>query len=144
MFDAEESDAEEIDADEGRSLEDKSAFRQVRADTVCPEDVRVDVKNGLTDAVAGVEYEAILTARSLVGKVLGDGHNIGEQLRVSCRELRDVRKLGGLGYDEQVHRGLWRNIREGDDSLVFVDDRGRDFARDDALENGGFGDRHEP
>ena len=56
-----------------------------------------------------------------------------EDLLVFGFGLRDARdRLSG--DDQHMHRRLWPDVPKGHHQVVFIDDRARDFARDDLLE----------
>ncbi len=95
----------------------------------------VHVEDRLAGARTGVEHEPELAMRVLCGQRVRRRHQLRKQPGVARRQLDDVAVLLRLGHDEQVNRGLGRDVAERDDSLTVEHDVGRDLARDDARED---------
>lgn len=103
------------------------------------DDVGVQVVDRLPGVAVGI-YDSPIAAL-LDPVVLGhlprqlkDG---GEDLGVGLLRLRKGDDMG-LGDDEDVNRGLWVNVPEGDGVIAFRHDGGRNLALDDAAEETGI------
>lgn len=91
-------------------LSAKGAFGQPAS-----KNVGVNMKDALPRVRTGVEDESEFAVRVFACKVLGNGHQFGEECRVARGEFNNVRVGLGLGNDEEVNRGTWRDVTERDD-----------------------------
>jgi hypothetical protein len=97
--------------------------------------VQVDVKDRLPGLGVAIEDRAI----AAIGKpvVFRDGgratDHFPDQPIVGVPQIVQRRDVPSRD-DEDVHRRLWVDVLEGDEMLVLMDDRCRDFPFDDLAE----------
>ena len=95
----------------------------------------VDVEDGLTGRLAGVEHQPEVAVGVLRGDRVGEADELGEKLGVARGEFHDVAVLLGLGDHEQVHGRLGCDVADGERVLGLRDDLGGDLAVQDARED---------
>ena len=98
----------------------------------------MNVENGLTSRFTAVEDEPVLPVGVLGGKLCRRRYDLGEKERIALCQLGNVGVLGRLRDHKQVDRSLRRNVAKRDQAFAFEDDLGRNFARDNELEDGGL------
>src|SRR4249919_1091095 len=115
-----------------------SAFRRPEAAQGCSaQQMQVELEDGLAAVGIAVDDDAVaISGKAFAPRVGGGGEDEpGDDfplLRLEVVERGDRR----LGHEQHVDRRLWRDVAEGDDIVVLMDDVGRDFAADDPAEDG--------
>lgn len=99
------------------------------------ENVGVDVEDALPGVRTGVENESEFAVRVFARKIVGNGHQFGEECWVTSSKFNNVRVRLGLGHNQQVNRRAGRDVTERDNHVRLENDVGRDVAGDDGGEN---------
>jgi hypothetical protein len=101
------------------------------------EDVAVQVRDGFATIRAVVDDEPVAAGfqPDFFRDLGGFQQEMTEQLVVCGGSFSEARD-GLLGNDENMRRRLGRDVTEGEDQVVFINDLRRDFAGDDFLEDG--------
>jgi len=99
-----------------------------------PDDMAMQVRHRFAGVGTVIEHEAktVFIEAELLRDFRGFNQEMPQHLVIIGMRLGDTRDRF-LGNDQDVNRRLWFHIFEGDDLVVFVNDLGGNFARNDFL-----------